>query len=134
MKYFHGEPELVHSQWLDKLRAAAHDDAEHRLLLAVFEQALRDYLAGPKYQVEILFWVAERNGPAPFSFEAICAAFALDVATTRRGLFQWMQRVDRGELVKRTGCGVSDIRLTSLNGMEKRPKTRGRYAPRRARV
>ncbi len=81
-----------HSQWLDQLKPDGCDGL-HKLLFAVFEQALRDYFE-PRYRDDVRSWIDERNGFGPFAFDSACDSLDFDRDWMRAGFRRFMGLVD----------------------------------------
>src|SRR5690242_18905359 len=89
------EPDtLLASQYFDRVRRRFGRDGEHRLMVAVLEDAVNSYLkhAGARPGVdaetfaEAEAWVESRESDWFFSFENVCAVLDLDADYIRRGL------------------------------------------------
>ena len=73
---------------------------EHRLMLAVLEDAVMTYRAGlnshnplrRRYMNEVEEWLRCRESDSPFSFECICETLGLDPGYIRAGLRQLQRR------------------------------------------
>ena len=94
-------PEIVRpSQFADLLRNETSRPPEHRLMLAILEDALRCYqreLNSPGRRSQDLFreaedWFASHDTSWPFSFVTICDTFDLDPEYIRFALRQWRSR------------------------------------------
>jgi hypothetical protein len=99
------EPDvLLPSQYFDRLRRSAEYDPERRLIVAVLEQGVNDYLkhAGAREPKELELWqeveawVEDRDASWLFSFENICHVLDLEPDYLRRGLHAHKERVRRG--------------------------------------
>lgn len=75
-------------------------EPEHRLMLAVLEDALLTFQCGlnsplpmrRRYYFEVERWVSERGSDSPFSFESICMTLQFDPDYIREGLVQMKRR------------------------------------------
>jgi hypothetical protein len=99
------EPDvLLPSQYFDRLRRSAEYGPERRLLVAVLEQGVNDYLkhAGAREPRELELWheveawVEDRDASWLFSFENICHVLELEPDYLRRGLHTYKERARRG--------------------------------------
>jgi hypothetical protein len=87
---------LIPFQFLAVRKRTAHE-AEQRLMLAVFEDAIkcfqRHLLAederGKGLFAETEEWIAEQSDRELFSFEHICSVFGFDPKYIRKGLAEW---------------------------------------------
>jgi hypothetical protein len=95
------EPDtLLPSQYFDRVRSRTEHDPERRLMLAVLEQGVHDYVknAGAKerHKVELFLdaeqWVEGTDSGWLLSFENICHVLDLDPDYLRRGLRRWKRR------------------------------------------
>jgi hypothetical protein len=90
------QPDIVLPEQLDDLGCRSRIP-EHRLMLAVLEDAVAVYQAGCLSQLlagRPLFrdteaWFASDDTASPFSFVTICELFAIDPAYFRSGLGRW---------------------------------------------
>jgi hypothetical protein len=98
------EPDtLLPSQYVDRVRGRREYDPERRLMVAVLESAVNDYVkaAGardPQRQelfCEVEQWVESRDPSWLFSFENICDVLDLDPEYLRGGLHARKQRASR---------------------------------------
>jgi hypothetical protein len=93
----------------DQLRRRAELDPERRLMVAVLEQGVNDYLrhAGAREPRELELWheieawVEDRDASWLFSFENICHVLDLDPDYLRRGLHAHKERA-RGSAPDKT--------------------------------
>ncbi|HLK10783.1 MAG TPA: hypothetical protein VKW76_05345 [Candidatus Binatia bacterium] len=99
------EPDvLLPSQYVDRLRRSAEYDPERRLMVAVLEQGVNDYLKyagarepeGLELWREVEAWVDDRDAQWFFSFENICHVLDIEPDYLRRGLSAYTERVRRG--------------------------------------
>lgn len=125
------EDDYLHSQWIDLRRPRPDDEGLNRLRLGILESGMRDYLFTPRFRPDVRAWVDARDQVGPFTFEEICESLELDASAMRAGMRTWMARVDAGEIAVVRTHGGSGLRFKPLSGMIRRPKVRGRYAPRR---
>src|SRR5271166_2150959 len=88
---------LARTEFYDSRRNRTRaDEPIRRLMLAVLESAVRDYVENVNAfgrQRQLRFqqasqWFATRGSDAPFSFTSICDAFEIDPDYLRRGLFE----------------------------------------------
>ena len=94
---------LAPDEFLGTLKRSTPLEAEKRLLLAVFKDALycfHKYCGARSSKGQRLFseteaWIAETSGEWVFSFENICESFGWNPNYIRRGLAQWKQNVSR---------------------------------------
>ena len=95
---------LAPHEFLGTLQRNVPLEAEKRLLLAVFKDALycfQKYCGARRGKGKKLFseteaWIAEPNDEWVFSFENICETFGWDPNYIRRGLAQWKKNHPRG--------------------------------------
>lgn len=95
------EPDVVlPSQFFERVRSSSEHDPERRLMLAVLEQAVHDYVknvhATDRHKRELFLdaeqWVEERDSSWFLSFENICHVLDLDTDYLRRGLRRWKEK------------------------------------------
>jgi hypothetical protein len=83
---------VLPGQWADLNGRGGESSGEFRLLRAVLEQAIADYLKEPvTRRDEALYqdawrWICDRGASAIFSFESVCAAFGIDAGAMRAEL------------------------------------------------
>jgi hypothetical protein len=102
---------LLPTQYFDQVRRAAGRAGERRLMVAVLEDAVRQYLthAGaddPHHRAlfeDAEAWVEERDASWFYSFENVCTVLDLDPEYLRRGL-----RAHRSGAVGRVPTTVAD--------------------------
>jgi hypothetical protein len=95
---------LLPSQYFDRLRRRTEYDPERRLMVAILEQGVNDYLkhAGARERKELELWheveawIEDRAASWFFSFESICHVLDLEPEYLRRGLHAYKERV-RGD-------------------------------------
>jgi hypothetical protein len=95
---------LLPSQYFDRVRRSAEYDPERRLMVAVLEQGVNDYVkhvaARDPKQLELWRdaeeWVEDRDARWLFSFENICNVLDIEPDYVRRGLHAWKERARRG--------------------------------------
>jgi hypothetical protein len=99
------EPDvLLPSQYFDRVRRSAEYESERRLMVAVLEQGVNDYLKNldardPRQQElwrEAEAWVEDRDPRWIFSFENICHVLAIEPEYLRRGLHACRERARGG--------------------------------------
>ena len=106
------EPDtLLPSQYADRTGRRRLHEGEHRLMVAILEDAIdvyRKQAAARDTRKRHMFedaetWIEDRNSTWIFSFENICAVLDLDPGYIRRGLREWKRRVrgttDPGQVV-----------------------------------
>jgi hypothetical protein len=104
------QPEIVLPEQLDDLGRRCKIP-EHRLMLAVLEDAVAVYQAGcvsqhlgsrPLFR-DTAAWFASDDTSSPFSFVTICELFAIDPDYLRSGLRRWQAwHADRSSVGRRT--------------------------------
>ena len=85
---------LLPSQYFDRVRERTGRSGEHRLMVAVLEDAVSMYLkhagatSAPHAELfrEAEEWIEERDSTWCFSFENVCAVLDLDAEYLRGGL------------------------------------------------
>src|SRR5258705_13883161 len=101
---------LLPGQYFDRIRRGKDLTGEQRLMIAVLDSAVADYLKHAAARDHIrqgLFaeaerWVESTDRSQLYAFETICDHLGLDVEYVRRGLRGWRERArDRG-------CGPVD--------------------------
>jgi hypothetical protein len=106
------EPDvLLPSQHADRLRRRAEGDPERRLMIAVLEQGINDYvkLLGARDPERVARWreaeewVEDRDASWLFSFENVCNVLDLEPEYVRRGLHDQKERAGTAERVAPTG-------------------------------
>ncbi len=89
---------ILPSQFFSRMCRRDHRTGEHRLMLAVLEDAVNIYLKrnggrpGLRVFREIEQWFASTDDSYIFSFERICQALGLDAEFIRRGLREARKR------------------------------------------
>ena len=105
------EPDtLLPSQHADRTGRRRFTDGEHRLMVAILEDAIdvyRKQAVARDTRKRHMFedaeaWIEDRNATWIFSFENICAVLDLDPDYIRRGLREWNRRV-------RAATGVGQV-------------------------
>jgi hypothetical protein len=96
---------LLSAQYFDIHRGKKLPDPEHRLMLAILDDAIacfRDNLFAQNRKNKRLFddaeeWIVTPGGDSIFSFDNVCETLGLNPAYLRRGLLQWREthRFDR---------------------------------------
>ena len=85
---------ILPSQFFARKGAPQRQTGEHRLMLAVLEDAVNIYCnprsthRGVRAMREIEQWFASRDVSHPFSFERVCQALDLSIDYVRRGVRQ----------------------------------------------
>ncbi len=110
-------------------------EGEKRLMLAVLERAVDDFLTYANVPTgrgrwlfrEVAAWF-DSSETGPFDFEGICQATGLDPDFFRKGLHRWcamlgdqsqpqrVQRIDRQRAMARTMPGTSTSSLRPIKG------------------
>jgi hypothetical protein len=104
-------------------------DPEHRLMLAVLEEALVTFRRGllstnpraRKAALDVDLWLRSREFDWPFSFESICSTLRIDASLVRRGMADMKRlalttrRRPRGSMVRRE-TGYSRSRRSGTLG------------------
>jgi hypothetical protein len=116
-----GPETILPGQFADLARGAAAILPEHRLMLAVLEDAIRCYQmtlnAGGRRSWrrfrETEAWFASDDATWLFSFATICEALDLDPAYIRAGLRAWCRREAR----QRPGVSLEPLRIRRVNGL-----------------
>ena len=107
---------------------------EHRLLLAVLEEAIRTYQRcafahdhrGLALLSEVEEWFASEDSQWMFSFVAICDALGLETTYVRA----WLRRLrDRDRVVSQTGVPPQRYGFRRVNGARHRTTRRTRNDP-----
>lgn len=96
---------LLSSQYRDRVRRRAEYDPERRLMVAVLEHGVNDYLKSLNAREakslelwrEVKAWVEDRDTRWLFSFESICNVLDLDSDYLRRGLHAAKEACDRAK-------------------------------------
>ncbi len=96
---------LLPSQYGDGSSRRSNFTGEHRLMLAILEDAIRVYCkeAGARNRRrrrlfrETEQWIESPDESWVFSFERICGALQLDADYIRRGLRTWKERAIEGQ-------------------------------------
>ncbi|HLW72156.1 MAG TPA: hypothetical protein VKS22_16220 [Candidatus Binataceae bacterium] len=88
-----GEEILLPVQFFGDPMLVRRSSGLHRLMLAVFDQALRDFYQW-RHREEVRRWLGSKHGP--FSFGAICEAFGWEVEWLRPRVRGWMREVEAG--------------------------------------
>jgi hypothetical protein len=95
------EPDtLLPSQHADRTGRRRHIEGEHRLMVAILEDAIdvyRKQAAARDTRKRHMFedaeaWIEDRAAIWIFSFENICAVLDLDPSYIRKGLHEWKRR------------------------------------------
>jgi hypothetical protein len=96
---------LLAAQYFDRVRRPKSSTGEQRLMIAILEQAVDDYMtlvAARDCVRQRMFadaeqWLASTDRSRLYSFETICDHLGLDVDYMRQGLRRWKARA-RGQL------------------------------------
>lgn len=125
------EDPLSHSQGIDLQRPRPYDIGVNKLLLAIIESGMRDYLYYPEFRDEVREWVDDHADDSVFSFATICDQLGMNVVVMRAGLRRWMAKIDIHEYA----AARSNGRFLRVRGLvtNNRPRHRGPYGPRKAR-
>lgn len=102
---------LLSARYFENFRRNTFLDPEKRLMLAIFEDAVRcfqNYLfardsRGKRAFLEAEEWTLETNSDWLFSFENICEVLGFDPRYVRLGLMRWKQRKLAERLKERGG-------------------------------
>jgi len=102
---------LLPSQHADRTGRRRILDGEHRLMVAILEDAIEVYrkqAAARDTRKRHMFedaeaWIENRDASWIFSFENICTVLDLDPSYIRKGLREWKRRVP--------GAGADVVRL-----------------------
>lgn len=86
-----------------------------KLVLAILGQAICDYRDDPEHRVEVREWVEERNGAAPFAFDAICGYLNFDPSYVGQGFLRAVDRVDLRERLQARGRFSRNARGSTTN-------------------
>jgi hypothetical protein len=95
---------LLSSQYLDRMRRSAEFEPERRLMVAVLERGVNDYLQhiAPRDAAEVEIWrdaaawVADDDATWLYSFRRICDTLGIDPDYLRRGLYAARERARGG--------------------------------------
>lgn len=105
------EPDtLLPSQHADRTGRRRFTDGEHRLMVAILEDAIdvyRKQAAARDTRKRHMFedaeaWIEDRDSTWIFSFENICTVLDLEPGYIRRGLHEWKRRA-------RAAAGVGQV-------------------------
>ena len=110
---------LLPVQYADMVGADAQRAPEHRLLLAVLEDAVRCWQVhgsakssrGRRLFRDVEEWFASDDDGSPFTFVAICQLFGLEPTCLRAGLRHW------SEQQRATGANVVPFRVRRVSGI-----------------
>jgi hypothetical protein len=87
---------LVSAQYWETVCREDHLEPEKRLMLAVLEEAIRNYrkylVTHPRLFSEVVDWFLEKDSDWLFSFENICDVLELSPNHIRKGLIGWTVR------------------------------------------
>jgi hypothetical protein len=96
-----GSGDVVPSQYCDSVRRSVCLDGEHRLMLAVLETAIFDYLQASasrnhderRRAAEVSAWIDGRyRSTGIFAYEEVCENLGIDPNRLRKGLVELRQR------------------------------------------
>ena len=99
------EPDtLLPSQYFDRIRRHVEHDPERRLMIAVLEEGVNDYLKNVGARdphrralfADAEHWIEDRDASWLYSFENICNVLGIESDYLRRGLHAWRDRTRRG--------------------------------------
>ena len=115
---------MVPAQFDDLRRSGVVTCGEHRLMLAVLEDAVHLYQIGRargdtrarRVLGETERWFASEETTSPFSFVTICQVFGLDPDYLRAGLRRWRARRE----VDRPTSGAMPLRIRHVSGSRHR--------------
>jgi len=107
---------MLPSQYFDRLHRRADRSGEHRLMLAILEDAVDVYRkqAGaldPRRRAlfeEAETWIESADKSWIYAFENICDVLSIDAGYLRRGLHEWKRRAvgERGQVVELSRSSV----------------------------
>lgn len=114
---------MLPSQYFDRLHRRSERTGEHRLMLAILEDAVDVYRKQAAAQdahrrslfTEAESWIESEDRTWIYSFLNICDVLSIDAGYLRRGLRVWKQRAGtqaRGAVVTlspRTAAGTADL-------------------------
>ena len=127
-------PEIMLPEQFDELRGrGVVRSPEHRLMLAVLEDAVHTYQMGAgalrnqRLAQETEEWFASQETGSPFAFVTICEAFGIDPEWVRAGLGRWRARRAAGP----RGAQVIPFRIRRVSG-SRHQVTMSRASRRRA--
>lgn len=123
------EPDtLLPSQHADRTGGRRVKEGEHRLMVAILEDAVdvyRKQVVAKDTRKRHLFedaeaWIENRDASWIFSFENICAVLDLDPSYIRRGLHEWKHRaratVGGAQVVHLAPVAADDVPLKRASG------------------
>jgi hypothetical protein len=118
---------MLPSQYFDRLHRRADRSGEHRLMLAILEDAVDVYRkqAGardPRRRAlfdEAESWIESADKSWIYTFENICDVLSIDASYLRRGLHEWKRRAvgERGQVVelgRASAVAQDEDRLTGV--------------------
>jgi hypothetical protein len=113
-------PEIMLPEQFDELRGSGVVRLpEHRLMLAVLEDAVHTYQMGAcgalrnqRLEQETEAWFASEETGSPFAFVTICETFGIDPEWVRAGLGRWRARRTAG----RRGAQIVPFRIRRVSG------------------
>ena len=120
---------MLPGQFNDLIRGAYYPDGERRLMVAVLDTALRDYLhnAHPRTAeqrmrfAEVNYWMNQKSEKAGlFSFQWLCDALAIDACALRNALVALRRR---GMSSRLSSIGAASGHYRSLRKITVRPST-----------
>jgi len=115
---------MLPAQFDDLRRSGVVTCGEHRLMLAVLEDAVHLYQIGcargdtkaRRVLDETEQWFASEETTSPFSFVTICQVFGLDSDYLRAGLRRWRERRE----AERPTSGAMPLRIRRVSGSRHR--------------
>ncbi len=118
---------MLPGQFNDLIRGAYYPDGERRLMVAVLDTALRDYLenAHPRTAeqrmrfAEVNYWMNQKSEkPRLFSFQWICDALAIDACVLHKALVALRRR---GMSSRLSSIGAASGHYRSVRKITVRP-------------
>jgi len=90
---------LAHDEYIEVFRRTTYIEAEKKLMLAVFEDAIscfQNYMFAQDKKRVALFreaedWILEQNDDLVFSFESICETLGFNPGYIRQRLLRWKE-------------------------------------------
>jgi hypothetical protein len=116
-------------QFSELTRGGCYPDGEHRLMVAVLETALRDYLenAHPRTSeqrarfAEVNHWMNQQSErPRLFTFQWLCDALGIDACLLRKALAALRRR---GRSSRRSSIGSASRHYRNVRKITLRPST-----------
>ena len=118
---------MLPAQFNDLIRGTCYPDGERRLMVAVLDTALRDYLANAYPRTaeqqmrfaEVNYWMNQHSGrPGLFSFQWLCDALAIDASRLRKTLASFRRR---GMSSRLSSIGAASGHYRSVRKITARP-------------